>query len=136
MYTRYFKFNICILFVIYFSTIHLFSISCFIGDFNDEDRGERGDRGRGRGRGRGGGGRGGRHNDGGEDNEAGGDDEMKKPPVTYVPPEPTDNEQEMFSSTISSGINFDKFDRIAVKVSSFYNFFNIYSNKKYNYNIL
>ncbi|XP_013136976.1 PREDICTED: ATP-dependent RNA helicase vasa, isoform A-like [Papilio polytes] len=87
------------------------------GDFNDEDRGERGDRGRGRGRGRGGGGRGGRHNDGGEDNEAGGDDEMKKPPVTYVPPEPTDNEQEMFSSTISSGINFDKFDRIAVKVS-------------------
>ncbi|XP_013162997.1 PREDICTED: ATP-dependent RNA helicase vasa, isoform A [Papilio xuthus] len=89
------------------------------GDSNDEDRdrGERGDRGRGRGRGRGGGGRGGRHNDGGFDNEAGGDDEMKKAPVTYVPPDPTDNEQEMFSSTISSGINFDKFDRIAVKVS-------------------
>nr|4D25_A Chain A, BMVLG PROTEIN [Bombyx mori]4D26_A Chain A, BMVLG PROTEIN [Bombyx mori] len=37
--------------------------------------------------------------------------------VTYVPPEPTNDETEIFSSTISSGINFDKFDHIAVKVS-------------------
>ncbi|CAG5055606.1 unnamed protein product [Parnassius apollo] len=89
-------------------------------DANNDDRGDRGDRGergRGRGRGRGGGGgRGGRNNDGGESNE-GGEEEAKKPPVTYVPPEPTENEQEIFSSTISSGINFDKFDCIAVKVS-------------------
>ncbi|CAH2042469.1 unnamed protein product, partial [Iphiclides podalirius] len=92
------------------------------GDNDDENRGDRGERGRGRGRGRGGGGgRGGRSNDGGRnndgDNNEAGDDDAKKPPVTYVPPEPTENEQEIFSSTISSGINFDKFDRIAVKVS-------------------
>ncbi|CAK1552496.1 unnamed protein product [Leptosia nina] len=91
------------------------------GDFNNdrEDRGERGERGRGRGRGRGGGGRGGSRmggDDGGFNPE--GDDETKKPaPVTYVPPEPTENEDEMFGSSISSGINFDKFDCIAVKVT-------------------
>ncbi|XP_068620718.1 ATP-dependent RNA helicase vasa [Battus philenor] len=87
--------------------------------YNDEDaddRVERSERGRGRGRGRGGGGgKGGRYSDG-EKNEAG-EDEAKKAPVTYVPPEPTENEEEIFSSTISSGINFNKFDRIAVKVS-------------------
>lgn len=48
--------------------------------------------------------------DGNEDGEA------KKPPVTYVPPEPTENEDEMFGSSICTGINFDKFDNIAVKV--------------------
>ncbi|CAH2089620.1 unnamed protein product [Euphydryas editha] len=80
-----------------------------------DDRPERGERGRGRGRGRGGRGGGSRPNGDSEHGE--GEDEAKKPPVTYVPPEPTDNEEEIFSSTISSGINFDKFDCIAVKVT-------------------
>ncbi|KAL0820580.1 hypothetical protein ABMA28_006424 [Loxostege sticticalis] len=95
------------------------------GDDNDRgDRGDRGERGRGRGRGGRGGGRGGGgdRDRGGGDNadgevELGEDGEPKKPPVTYVPPEPSNDEQEIFSSTISSGINFDKFDAIAVKVS-------------------
>lgn len=87
------------------------------GDRDNDDRrsGERSERGRGRGRGgRGGGGRGGGDGDGADGNT---DDPDKKPPVTYVPPAPTEDEQEIFSSTISSGINFDKFDHIAVKVS-------------------
>nr|WRY74164.1 ATP-dependent RNA helicase vasa [Athetis dissimilis] len=88
-----------------------------------EDRRDRGERGRGRGRGgrggRGGGGRDGGGSACGDDPppEIGEDGEPKKPPVTYVPPAPTEDEQEIFSSTISSGINFDKFDCIAVKVS-------------------
>ncbi|KAM3963269.1 LOW QUALITY PROTEIN: vasa-like [Aphomia sociella] len=89
--------------------------------YNDKDRGDRGERGRGRGRGGRGGGRGRDRDSGGGDGggspELGEDGEPKKPPVTYVPPEPTENEEEIFSSTISSGINFDKFDCIAVKVS-------------------
>ncbi|XP_047996841.1 ATP-dependent RNA helicase vasa [Leguminivora glycinivorella] len=92
-------------------------------DYNDGDR-DRGERGRGRGRGRGGRGRGGfgergeRDADGGEQEpELDENGEPKKPPVTYVPPEPTDNEDELFGSGISSGINFDNFDNIAVKVS-------------------
>ncbi|XP_045452510.1 ATP-dependent RNA helicase vasa [Melitaea cinxia] len=80
------------------------------------DRPERGERGRGRGRGRGGRGGGGSRPDG-DSEYVDGEDEAKKPPVTYVPPEPTENEEEIFSSTISSGINFDKFDCIAVKVT-------------------
>ncbi|CAG9795784.1 unnamed protein product [Diatraea saccharalis] len=93
--------------------------------YDDKDRGDRGERGRGRGRGGRGGGRGGggdrgdrgdRDGDNPEE-EVGEDGEPKKPPVTYVPPEPTNDETEIFSSTISSGINFDKFDCIAVKVS-------------------
>ncbi|XP_063830580.1 ATP-dependent RNA helicase vasa [Ostrinia nubilalis] len=93
------------------------------GDDNDRgDRGDRGERGRGRGRGGRGGGRGGggdrdRGDHGDGEPELGEDGEPKKPPVTYVPPEPSNDEQEIFSSTISSGINFDKFDAIAVKVS-------------------
>ncbi|KAI8420008.1 hypothetical protein MSG28_008606 [Choristoneura fumiferana] len=95
-----------------------------VGD--DGDRGDRGERGRGRGRGgRGGRGRGGGGDRGDRDGERGEREEPeldengepKKPPVTYVPPEPTENEDEIFGSTISSGINFDKFDNIAVKVS-------------------
>lgn len=83
---------------------------------DSDDRRERGERGRGRGRGGRGGGRGG--GDGPpQEVELGEDGEPKKPPVTYVPPAPTEDEQEIFSSTISSGINFDKFDCIAVKVS-------------------
>ncbi|KAI8420007.1 hypothetical protein MSG28_008605 [Choristoneura fumiferana] len=77
-------------------------------------RGGRGGRGRG-----GGGDRGDRDGERGEREEPELDEngEPKKPPVTYVPPEPTENEDEIFGSTISSGINFDKFDNIAVKVS-------------------
>ncbi|XP_023939226.2 ATP-dependent RNA helicase vasa [Bicyclus anynana] len=90
-------------------------------DYDNEDRGDRGDRGeRGRGRGRGRGGRGGSRPSGGSDDDGEnpeGADGEKKAPVTYVPPEPTENEEEIFSSTISSGINFDKFDCIAVKVT-------------------
>ncbi|CAG9563933.1 unnamed protein product [Danaus chrysippus] len=81
----------------------------------ERDRQERGERGRGRGRGRGGRGFRPTGDEGGESNEEAGED--KKAPVTYVPPEPTENEDEIFSSTISSGINFDKFDCIAVKVT-------------------
>ncbi|XP_075980870.1 ATP-dependent RNA helicase vasa [Anticarsia gemmatalis] len=86
------------------------------GDRDDDDRrgGDRGERGRGRGRGGGGRGGGGRGSGDGPDSP---EDPDKKPPVTYVPPAPTEDENEIFSSTISSGINFDKFDHIAVKVS-------------------
>lgn len=35
----------------------------------------------------------------------------------YIPPEPTDNEDEIFNSGISSGINFSKYDNIPVRVS-------------------
>lgn len=88
----------------------------FSNSGDGDDRRDRGERGRGRGRGGRGGGRGGGVSGDGP-TELGEDGEPKKPPVTYVPPEPTENEQEIFSSTISSGINFDKFDCIAVKVS-------------------
>ncbi|XP_053693222.1 ATP-dependent RNA helicase vasa-like [Sabethes cyaneus] len=40
-----------------------------------------------------------------------------KPRELYIPPAPTDDEKEMFGSGISSGINFDKFDEIKVKVT-------------------
>ncbi|KAK6643483.1 hypothetical protein RUM43_004988 [Polyplax serrata] len=36
---------------------------------------------------------------------------------TYVPEPPTENDDEIFSSCISSGINFDRYDDIEVKVS-------------------
>lgn len=85
--------------------------------------------GRGRGGGRGGGGRdGGRrefNNNKGENDEhntSGGggdgeDGEPKKPREFYIPPEPTENEEEIFGSGITSGINFSKYDSIPVKVS-------------------
>ncbi|CAH0713272.1 unnamed protein product, partial [Brenthis ino] len=87
------------------------------GDRDRGDRPERGERGRGGRGGRGRGGRGGSRHSGDEGEAINGDEETKKPPVTYVPPEPTTNETEIFSSSISSGINFDKFDCIAVKVT-------------------
>lgn len=34
-----------------------------------------------------------------------------------MPPEPTTNEDEMFGTAISAGINFDKFEKIDVKIS-------------------
>uniref|UniRef100_A0AAG5DSV2 RNA helicase n=1 Tax=Anopheles atroparvus TaxID=41427 RepID=A0AAG5DSV2_ANOAO len=91
--------------------------------------GGRGGRGRGRGRGgRGGRGRGGGGGDrnggygGGGDHYAGNDpsmDEVKtdKPRELYIPPPPTNVESEIFGSGISSGINFDNFDDIEVRVS-------------------
>lgn len=36
--------------------------------------------------------------------------------MTYVPPEPSENEEEMFRS-IERGINFDKYDEIPVEVT-------------------
>ncbi|KAG8235053.1 hypothetical protein J437_LFUL014556, partial [Ladona fulva] len=58
--------------------------------------------GRGRGRGRGGGSGGG---------------EEQKPKENYIPPEPSNDENEIFGSGISSGINFAKYDSIKVNVS-------------------
>lgn len=52
--------------------------------------------------------------EGGEDGEV---DPDKPKPVTYIPPEPTDNPDEMFRSGITSGINFNKYDKIEVNVS-------------------
>lgn len=46
-------------------------------------------------------------------------EEQKKPREFYIPPEPTDNEDEIFGSGISSGINFSKYDSIPVKVMIF-----------------
>ena len=90
-----------------------------------EDRGGYGGfggRGRGRGRGRGGFDR----NGGGDFNNNKGE-EGDKPREFSIPPEPTDNEEEMFATGITSGINFDKYEKIPVNVSgdicvSFYYF--------------
>ncbi|XP_036341505.1 ATP-dependent RNA helicase vasa [Rhagoletis pomonella] len=97
----------------------------------NRERGGGGFRG-GRG-GRGGGGRGGRGNRNGfgdrNDGDRNGDDDNgfnnnkgenegeQKQREFYIPPEPTDNEDEIFSSGISSGINFSKYDNIPVRVS-------------------
>lgn len=43
-------------------------------------------------------------------------DGPEKPREIYVPPEPTNDLAEMFSTAISSGINFDKYDNIPVEV--------------------
>nr|XP_023027021.1 ATP-dependent RNA helicase vasa-like [Leptinotarsa decemlineata] len=100
-------------------------------DFNAEnDNGGHGGRGRGRGRGRGGGERGrggrggGRERDGdrgfgsgenGFDKQKGESGEEVKREI-YIPPERTTDE-ELFTSTICSGINFIKLDEIEVNVS-------------------
>lgn len=52
--------------------------------------------------------------DGGDGGENGIDD---KPREIYIPPEPSNDENEIFNQGISSGINFDKFDSIPIKVS-------------------
>lgn len=89
------------------------------GDYGGEDR-RGGGRGRG-GRGRGGGGRGGFNssfnNNKGEDENGEEGGEPQKPREFYIPPEPTDNEDEMFNQGISTGINFAKYEKIPVKVS-------------------
>lgn len=100
------------------------------GDFNDWESNDRGNDFGGGGGSSGGRGRGrGRRNFDDEDksyrNDRGardkdgehGDQPDEKPKERYIPPEPTDDENIMFGSTISSGINFDKFDSIQVKVS-------------------
>lgn len=40
-----------------------------------------------------------------------------KPREFYIPPDPTEDENEIFNTGISSGINFDKYDKIPVNVS-------------------
>ncbi|XP_058986055.1 ATP-dependent RNA helicase vasa isoform X1 [Musca domestica] len=88
------------------------------GEYNGERRGFGGGRGRGRGD-RDGGGRREFNNNKGEnefgDKEEGG--EPQKPREFYIPPEPTDNEEEIFGSGITSGINFSKYDSIPVQVT-------------------
>lgn len=54
-----------------------------------------------------------RDNEGGED----GNTEEKKRVELYIPPEPSNDENEIFGASISAGINFDKFDKINVQVS-------------------
>lgn len=98
------------------------------GDSGEQNEGFE-SRGRGRGRGGpGGGGRGGRGRGGGfnggqnrDDGDRGGNDdgengEPQKPREIYVPVERTTDE-DLFTSTITSGINFVKLDDIEVKVS-------------------
>lgn len=53
----------------------------------------------------------------GENAEKGADGEDKPKREIYVPPEPSNDEAEIFSSAISAGINFDKFDNIEVSVT-------------------
>ena len=52
--------------------------------------------------------------DGEEDKE---DGEEKPKRELYVPPEPSNDEAEIFSGAISAGINFSKFDKIEVSVT-------------------
>lgn len=40
-----------------------------------------------------------------------------KPKSTYIPDDPTEDDNEIFGNHISSGINFEKYDDIEVKVS-------------------
>ncbi|KAK4885326.1 hypothetical protein RN001_001597 [Aquatica leii] len=88
------------------------------GDGDNDGNGNSHERGRGRGGrgGRGRGGRGGGSGDGGKRDE---NEENGEPPKReiYVPPEPTMDEDELFNSGISSGINFIKYDDIEVRVS-------------------
>lgn len=54
--------------------------------------------------------------EGGEDGEF--NDE--KPKEFYIPPEPSMDEAEVFGQGITSGINFEKYDKIPVNVSNFF----------------
>lgn len=42
---------------------------------------------------------------------------VKKPPVTYIPPDPTDDEKEMYGSGLNTGINFDQYEKIDIIVT-------------------
>lgn len=59
---------------------------------------------------------GGRHA-GGRRAEGNTEDKDEKPRERYIPPDPTDDEEIMFGTGITSGINFSKYDNIRVKVS-------------------
>jgi probable ATP-dependent RNA helicase DDX4 len=48
------------------------------------------------------------------------DGEKPKPREIYIPPEIAATEEELYNSGISSGINFDKYDRIDIKVRYFH----------------
>ncbi|CAG9859411.1 unnamed protein product [Phyllotreta striolata] len=91
------------------------------GHFEGRGRG-RGGRGGGGGRGRGGGrnGEGGRNGDGdfgNRDRDRGDDkEEPQRPKEIYVPPERTTDDN-IFATTITSGVNFIKLDEIEVNVS-------------------
>uniref|UniRef100_A0A1A9X289 RNA helicase n=1 Tax=Glossina brevipalpis TaxID=37001 RepID=A0A1A9X289_9MUSC len=58
-----------------------------------------------------------KHNRNQEEGEDGGAGEPQKVREFYIPPEPTDNEEEIFGSGICSGINFSKYENIPVKVN-------------------
>lgn len=100
------------------------------GKDNDGEKrfGFGGERGRGRGRGRGGfSGNRESDNDFGDrppreknfdgDKASGEGGEEKPKREVYVPPEPSNDENEIFSTAISAGINFEKFDNIEVSVT-------------------
>ncbi|XP_016941482.2 ATP-dependent RNA helicase vasa [Drosophila suzukii] len=79
------------------------------GRFNRE-RGERGEKGEGGFERR-------RRNDDDVNNNNEVGENGEKPREFYIPPEPSNDETEIFSSGITSGINFSKYDNIPVKVS-------------------
>ncbi|XP_033150896.1 ATP-dependent RNA helicase vasa [Drosophila busckii] len=81
------------------------------------DDGEGGGERRRRDDGEGGGERRRRDDGGGDFNNNEGEDGEKKAREFYIPPEPTTNETELFSTGICSGINFSKYDNIPVKVT-------------------
>lgn len=88
---------------------------CFF--YIDDNNGEFGGRGRGRGGGRGRGRGGGRSGGDNEDGENKGDNfQEEKPREFYIPPEPSNDEKDIFGTGIGSGINFGKYDNIPVKV--------------------
>ncbi|XP_049786610.1 ATP-dependent RNA helicase vasa isoform X6 [Schistocerca cancellata] len=78
-------------------------------DNEDRDSDSYSSRGGGRSRGRGGR----EDNRGREDNKT----EPERPRENYIPPPPTEDEDEIFGQGISSGINFDKYDNIKVEVT-------------------
>lgn len=96
------------------------------GENQQEDFESRRGRGGGRTRGRGGGGRSANrfgendfeesegHGDRRNENK---DDDKPKPRENYIPPEPSSDEAVVFGSGITSGINFDKYFNIRVKVT-------------------
>jgi probable ATP-dependent RNA helicase DDX4 len=88
-----------------------------MSDWGNSGGSDSSERGGGGCRGRGGGDSNGfqRKNNSFEDVEDNGDTPKEKPREVYIPPEPTDNEDEMFANHIQSGINFDQFDKIPVK---------------------
>nr|AVR48434.1 DEAD box protein Vasa [Forcipomyia taiwana] len=53
----------------------------------------------------------------GRNDETGGKDRNDVPREVYIPPEPTEDEQEMYSGGIKTGLNFEKYNDIPVRVS-------------------